>query len=220
MRYNFELLKSDILDEIAKIDKIASAFNEIESKLKLDDDLVTPYDRGAIGYLLHNFYSGCENIFRSIGRFFENDLEPQSWHRDLLKRMKISIEGYRPRVIDDALFILLDDFRAFRHKFRHSYSFETRLGKRKTGGGEASSNRRIAQDSNPTVSGSIRGHRYGNGLGLKDGSRAEALQSSLYERRPDKGARGRAGMFRGRCAPKGQRQVIAQISLRSARDSF
>ena len=38
--------------------------------------------------------------------------------------MKISIEGYRPRVIDDALFILLDDFRAFRHKFRHSYSFE------------------------------------------------------------------------------------------------
>ena len=41
MRYNFELLKSDILDELAKIDKIASAFNEIESKLKLDDDLVT-----------------------------------------------------------------------------------------------------------------------------------------------------------------------------------
>jgi len=51
-------------------------------------------------------------------------LEPHEWHRDLLKRMKIAVNGYRPHVIDEALFMLLDDFRAFRHKFRHSYSFE------------------------------------------------------------------------------------------------
>jgi len=38
--------------------------------------------------------------------------------------MKIEIPGYRPSIIDNELYLFLDDFRAFRHKFRHSYSFE------------------------------------------------------------------------------------------------
>ncbi len=36
----------------------------------------------------------------AIARFFENDLGPQSWHRDLLKRMKLEIPGFRPKLID------------------------------------------------------------------------------------------------------------------------
>ena len=93
--------------------------------------VTTYYDRGIIGYLLHNFYNGCENIFRSIARFFENDLGPQSWHKDLLKRMKMEILGFRPSVINKELYLLLDDFRAFRYKFRHSYSFELEWEKEK-----------------------------------------------------------------------------------------
>ena len=81
MKYNLELLKADINEEL-------------------------------------------EKIFRSIARFFENDIGPQTWHSDLLKRMKLDVSGYRPAVIDDDLYRLLDDFRAFRHKFRHSYAFE------------------------------------------------------------------------------------------------
>ena len=65
-----------------------------------------------------------QNIFGMIARFFENDLGPQSWHRDLLKRMKLEIPGYRPRLIDEESFILLNEFRAFRHVFRHCYSFQ------------------------------------------------------------------------------------------------
>ena len=34
--------------------------------------------------------------------------------------MTLEINGYRPRVIDDQLYQLLDDFRGF----RHSYGFE------------------------------------------------------------------------------------------------
>lgn len=82
------------------------------------------YDKAAVGYLLHNFYNGCENIFKTIARFFENQLADGSWHKDLLRRMTLDIEGYRPGVISRELFLLLDDFRSFRHKFRHSYSFE------------------------------------------------------------------------------------------------
>ena len=49
---------------------------------------------------------------------------PQTWHTDLLKRMRLAIPGFRPAVINEELYLLLDDFRGFRHKFRHSYAFE------------------------------------------------------------------------------------------------
>ncbi len=124
MAYNIQLLKADITDELEKIDLVVREFNKIQKKIDLPPDQVSYYDRGAVGYLLHNFYNGCENIFRSIARFFENDLGPSSWHKDLLKRMKIEVAGYRPKVIDHKLYTLLDDFRAFRHKFRHTYGFE------------------------------------------------------------------------------------------------
>lgn len=124
MKYNLELLKADLLDEIEKITRLESEFSKAMKTVGFTSQQISYYDRGAIGYMLHNFYNGCENIFRSIARFFENDLGPESWHRDLLKRMKVEVKGYRPSVIDAELYLLLDDFRAFRHKFRHSYGFE------------------------------------------------------------------------------------------------
>jgi hypothetical protein len=124
MAYNIQLLKADIEDELVKISNVVNEFNNVKEKINRSSKQVPNYDRGAVGYMLHNFYNGCENIFRSIARFFENDLGPSTWHKDLLKRMKMEIPGYRPKVIDDELYLILDDFRAFRHKFRHSYAFE------------------------------------------------------------------------------------------------
>lgn len=124
MKYNLELLKADVEDELRKLERLEEAFSAIAPKLMLASNEVGDYDRGAIGYYLHNFYNGCESIFRSISRFFENDLGPQTWHADLLKRMKLEIADYRPAVIDEELYRLLEDFRGFRHVFRHSYSFE------------------------------------------------------------------------------------------------
>jgi len=124
MRHNFELLKADILNELEKLKVIRKELGLVADKLMLDSEQVAAYDRAAIGYFLHNFYNGCENIFRSIAKFFENDLAPDSWHADLLKRMKLSIPGFRPAVIDDELYVILNDFRGFRHIFRHSYVFE------------------------------------------------------------------------------------------------
>jgi len=123
MKYDFELLKADISNELANIISLEAEFSKVGNMLSLPAEKVPYYDRGAIGYILHSFYNGCENIFHSIARFFENDLGPQSWHRDLLKRMKLEIPGFRPKLIDEEVYRLLDDFRAFRHKFRHSYSF-------------------------------------------------------------------------------------------------
>lgn len=124
MLHNLELLKADIRDELDKIERLEKEFSRFEDKLSLPPEAVPNYDRGAIGYFVHNFYNGCENIFRSVARFFENDLGSDARHADLLKRMKLEVAGYRSPVIGEDLFRRLDDFRAFRHKFRHCYGFE------------------------------------------------------------------------------------------------
>ena len=124
MGHRIELLRADLEDELEKLAKLEQEFAVAAEKLNLPQEQVPNYDRGAIGYLLHSFYNLSENMFQLIARFFENDIGPKDWHRDLLKRMKLEIPGYRPRVIDEELYRKLDDFRSFRHKFRHSYSFE------------------------------------------------------------------------------------------------
>ena len=124
MKANLDLLRADIEDELARLAQLEQVFAAVRDKLDLAPEQVSAYDRGAIGYLLHNFYNGCENIFRRIAAFFENDIGPDTWHADLLRRMRLEIQGYRPAVIDEQLYRLLEDFRGFRHVFRNAYSFE------------------------------------------------------------------------------------------------
>jgi len=124
MKANLDLLRADIEDELARLAQLEQVFASVRDKLDLAPEQVAAYDRGAIGYLLHNFYNGCENIFRRIAAFFENDIGPDTWHADLLRRMRLEIQGYRPAVIDEQLYRLLEDFRGFRHVFRNAYSFE------------------------------------------------------------------------------------------------
>lgn len=38
--------------------------------------------------------------------------------------MKLEIVGYRPAVIDEELYRVLEDFHGFRYLYRHSYSFK------------------------------------------------------------------------------------------------
>jgi hypothetical protein len=124
MKPSLELLKADVRDELAKLEQLRQAFAALTPMLAKTPDEVPFYDRAALGYYLHSFYNGCENIFRAVARFFENDLDADGWHRDLLKRMKLELPGYRPALIDEELYALLNDFRGFRHVFRHSYTFE------------------------------------------------------------------------------------------------
>ena len=121
---NVELFKADVRDELGKLERLKRDFAELETLLAKPPADVPFYDRAAVGYYLHSFYNGCENIFRSVARFFENDLSAEDPHADLLRRMRLEINGYRPAVIDDELYALLNDFRGFRHIFRHAYTFE------------------------------------------------------------------------------------------------
>jgi hypothetical protein len=70
---------------------------------------------------LHNYYCVSENLMRRIAVAFENALDPSDWHRQLLSRMALAIEGVRPALLDKPLRARLDELRKFRHFFRNAY---------------------------------------------------------------------------------------------------
>jgi predicted nucleotidyltransferase len=78
-----------------------------------------------LAYLLNALYSCFEDQFQKIARVFENRITNlASWHRELLERMGIEVEGIRPRVLSRQSLHLLNELRGFRHVFRSSYLFE------------------------------------------------------------------------------------------------
>jgi len=65
-----------------------------------------------------------ENYFLRVDKTFENHIEQDSWHRDLVRRMTIEVEGIRPALLDEAAAAAIDELRAFRHIFRNVYQTE------------------------------------------------------------------------------------------------
>lgn len=84
----------------------------------------TEIELSALAALLHSFYTGVENIFKRVS--VEIDGEPvrgDSWHRELLQRMKMPT-GYRPALLPEKLHDSLNEYLRFRHVFRNAYSFD------------------------------------------------------------------------------------------------
>ncbi|ACX51653.1 hypothetical protein Adeg_0503 [Ammonifex degensii KC4] len=85
---------------------------------------------GDYGYLvetafyLNQLYTGYERIFREVAEAFENAVNNQHWHRSLLERMRLNVEGLRPALISEETFRCLNELRAFRHFFRHAYDVD------------------------------------------------------------------------------------------------
>ena len=73
-----------------------------------------------IAGLLENYYTCAETIFLRISQCFENNLESQRWHSDLLRKMTLEIEGVRPSAVASPDFPALHELLMFRH-FRRNY---------------------------------------------------------------------------------------------------
>ncbi|MDP3177726.1 MAG: hypothetical protein Q8M76_07470 [Spirochaetaceae bacterium] len=83
-------------------------------------------DLMVVGASLHGLFNAFEAYFLRIAKFFENNVDQQSWHRDLLDRMTFEIPDVRPALITDRLLVeRIDELRRFRHVFRNLY--KTRL---------------------------------------------------------------------------------------------
>jgi hypothetical protein len=72
-----------------------------------------------------------ENYCLRIAKCFENNVDKLTWHRDLIKRMSLEIDGIRPALLDGKDVPMIDELRAFRHVFRHIYQSELDVEKLK-----------------------------------------------------------------------------------------
>ena len=81
-------------------------------------------DLNSMAYWLHSLYSAHEQLFEVVANFFENQIEGDRYHADLLRRMKTEIKGVRPALISSASHGMLNELRRFRHFFRYAYGVE------------------------------------------------------------------------------------------------
>lgn len=114
----FAILKSELMNQWNEIVKIYKRIEERKRKRGI-------HALESLAYQLHNLYCAYEDLFKIVAGFFENSIEdPSKYHAELLKRMKMEIEGVRPALISEESFKLLNSLRGFRHFFRHAYSYE------------------------------------------------------------------------------------------------
>jgi uncharacterized protein YutE (UPF0331/DUF86 family) len=74
--------------------------------------------------LLHSTYTAIESIFALIQKRLDGRLpETGQWHRTLLDSMTEPTTN-RPAVISTACRDALEDYLAFRHRFRHGYGWQ------------------------------------------------------------------------------------------------
>ena len=124
----------NFLQLISEIENDIEILNELEGKYTLVNDKInhiTPdeFDWSSLGYTMHNIYNLLENYFLRIAKFFENDLDKTSWHKDLVNKMTIEIKDIRPKLFDRGLAYKINELRAFRHIFRYIYQSELDIKK-------------------------------------------------------------------------------------------
>ena len=116
-----EHLSVRIKRDMALIDELFIAYADLLAQVKQSTpDLI---QITALASVLHSFYNGLESIFATIIK--EIDGEPPSgnrWHRDLLDNMGTANKR-RTAVLSPELSTQLQNYVAFRHYYRHAYSF-------------------------------------------------------------------------------------------------
>ncbi len=112
---------TQITIEIKQIDQLFAVYFELLQRTQERElDLI---EITTIASVLHSFYNRVENIFLSIAKGIDEKVPSGSqWHRDLLVQMTQQTEK-RNSIITVELARIMADYLAFRHFYRHSYSF-------------------------------------------------------------------------------------------------
>ena len=113
------------------ISSIEFELNQIENHLNSYEALINKARDGkpdliemtALASVLHSFYNGIENMFIAVAKNIDKYVPKSSnWHKELLKQMLEENEVRGPLISEDLRNKLIE-YLAFRHFYRHSYSF-------------------------------------------------------------------------------------------------
>ena len=108
-----------------QVSQIENIYDLLENKTTvLSRKRTAPESVESSGYWLHNLFCAYEDLFKIVSAFWENSIvNDGAFHRTLIRRMLLNIEGVRPALLSEKSFRHLDELRGFRLAFRHAYSY-------------------------------------------------------------------------------------------------
>lgn len=115
-----EEISEKIEFELEEIGTLLELYRDELSGLNMKPNLM---EITAFAGILHSFYNGIEKIFLFIAQNIDKHVPDDSkWHRTLLMQMIAGNDSRYP-VLSMEMKDRLLDYLAFRHFYRHSYSF-------------------------------------------------------------------------------------------------
>ncbi|MEW5954572.1 MAG: hypothetical protein AB1815_12770 [Bacillota bacterium] len=123
-------LAADVNSGLEAVAKTSFKIQELADEISKKTGPVEDREMMLIAAYLHHFYTGLESVFERISDELDGGIGRRGdYHREVLRSMAIEIDGVRSRVISPELAEELDDYRKFRHMFRHAYAAELRWKK-------------------------------------------------------------------------------------------
>lgn len=119
MNEKYLILDRSVREDLNRIAKLYEALGSPELK-----DSGSQEELIVAAYRLHSLFTAFENIFSNIAKAFENQVSRESWHSEVLRRMRLDLTPLRPAVIDAEAYEKLDELRRFRHVFRTNYGLD------------------------------------------------------------------------------------------------
>ena len=129
MRHKEEIpvLVAEIRDELSKLQILAQKLLSQKNRTKEEEIAESAALR------LHNFYTGCERIFKLIASEVNGGAPHElDWHKRLLNQVALEIDEIRPAVISHQTRKDLEELLRFRHIVRNIYGFELEPGRIET----------------------------------------------------------------------------------------
>jgi len=113
------VLVAEIKDELSNLEILAQKLSSQVNRTNEEEIAESAALR------LHNFYTGCERIFKLIASEVNGAVPHElDWHKRLLAQAAIEIDGIRPLVISTKTRKKLEELLRFRHIVRNIYGFE------------------------------------------------------------------------------------------------
>ncbi len=123
MNDRFNEIPARIDQTLATLSRLSQRLDNFETSIlpkigKTEDSVLIPVQ------ILESGYTAAETLFLRISQAFENSLDDNRWHTDLLEKMKLEIKDVRPQVISDITFSKLSEILRFRHFKRYYFEMD------------------------------------------------------------------------------------------------
>ncbi|HVJ49983.1 hypothetical protein [Desulfitobacterium sp.] len=126
----YHKLIGDLQVDMDSIKKLRHEIDEIALDIEKIQGAIPSRDLISCAAFIHHFYTGVESMFERIARVIDGGASTSGdYHRELVSSMSYEIPNIRPAIISLELAEELDEYRRFRHMFRHAYGSELRWRK-------------------------------------------------------------------------------------------